>query len=141
MKVKRLRENAKLPTYGSDGAAGLDLYTDKDVVVEPGEIKVATTGISLEIPSGMVGDIRPRSGFATKYGITVINSPGTIDEDYRGEIMVSLVNHGKTSFHIPSGTRVAQLVVLNYNRVELEEVVELTETERGEGRHGSTGEK
>lgn len=140
LKVKRLTNTAKLPTYATEGSAGLDLFSDDEVELNPGDIKVIGTGISVEIPRGYEGQIRPRSGLALR-GITVVNTPGTIDSDYRGEIKVILVNISKEKFKVERGTRIAQLVIAKCERVEVKEVSELSATKRGEGGFGSTGLK
>jgi dUTP pyrophosphatase len=141
--IKKL-ENAKdlpLPRYMSKGAAGMDVYANVDtqVTVESGSIKLIPTGISMAIPEGYEAQIRPRSGLALKHGISMVNTPGTIDSDYRGEINVILINFGDKPFVISRGDRIAQMVI---NKVELPEIIEVEEldiTERGEGGFGSTG--
>lgn len=140
MKVKTLRESARLPNYATSGAAGLDLYSDAaDFVLWPGERRLVGTGIALEIPPGYEGQIRPRSGLAVKHGITVLNAPGTGDSDFRGEVCVLLVNLGNEAPMIKRGDRIAQLVIAECERVEIEQVAELGETERAAGGFGSTG--
>ena len=133
-------EDIPLPRYMTEGAAGMDLAANvtEHTYIEPGEFKVIPCGIKLEIPVGFEAQVRPRSGLAAKYGITVLNSPGTIDCDYRGEIKVILINHGKEKFEIKRGDRIAQLVI---SRVERAEIVQsgLSETSRGEGGFGHTG--
>jgi len=133
-------EDIPLPRYMTEGAAGMDLAANvtENTYIEPGEFKVIPCGIKLEIPVGFEAQVRPRSGLAAKYGITVLNSPGTIDCDYRGEIKVILINHGKEKFEIKRGDRIAQLVI---SRVERAEIVQsgLGETSRGEGGFGHTG--
>lgn len=133
-------EDIPLPRYMTEGAAGMDLAANvtENTYIEPGEFKVIPCGIKLEIPVGFEAQVRPRSGLAAKYGITVLNSPGTIDCDYRGEIKVILINHGKEKFEIKRGDRIAQLVI---SRVERAEIVQsgLSETSRGEGGFGHTG--
>ena len=133
-------EDIPLPRYMTEGAAGMDLAANvtENTYIEPGEFKVIPCGIKLEIPVEFEAQVRPRSGLAAKYGITVLNSPGTIDCDYRGEIKVILINHGKEKFEIKRGDRIAQLVI---SRVERAEIVQsgLGETSRGEGGFGHTG--
>ncbi len=140
VKVLRLRDGAQLPRYMSEGAAGLDLAAllDEEVVIPPGGRALIPSGIALELPRGMEAQVRPRSGLALKHGVTVLNSPGTIDADYRGEVKVLLVNHGADPFRVRSGERVAQLVIARVERVVLEERP-LSETVRGQGGYGHTG--
>ncbi|MCK6440221.1 MAG: dUTP diphosphatase [Planctomycetes bacterium] len=130
-----------LPAYASEAASGLDLRAciDKAIVFNPGEHGLVPTGISVEIPRGYEGQVRPRSGLALKHGIMVVNSPGTIDADYRGEIKVILGNFGREPFTVNFGDRIAQLVICPVVRVSLEEVQSLTESARGAGGFGSTG--
>jgi len=143
LKIKRA-DDAKdlpLPQYASAGSAGMDLFAcvENEVVINPGEIKLIRTGIYIELPDGYEAQIRPRSGLALKYGITILNSPGTIDSDYRGEICIILINLGKEPFIVKRGDRIAQMVVCKYEKVKIEEVYKLSETERGDGGFGSTG--
>lgn len=123
------------------GAAGLDLCADldEDLVVQVGARALVPTGLAIALPEGHEGQVRPRSGLAAKHGITVLNAPGTIDEDYRGEVKVLLVNLGDVAFTIRHGERIAQLVVAPVTKVEVDEVDALDETARGEGGFGSTG--
>lgn len=133
---------ALLPTYKSKYASGMDLHAYKSDVLQSGERRLIPTGVYIEIPNGYEGQIRPRSGLAYKYGITVLNSPGTIDSDYRGEIKVLLINHGKESFMIHEGDRIAQLVIVKVEQAKLslvDHIEELTDTSRGSGGFGSTG--
>lgn len=141
MKVKRLVPHAQLPQYMSDAAAGLDLAAAPldPVTLAPGTRALIPTGISIELPEGHEGQVRPRSGLAVKHGVTVVNAPGTIDEDYRGEVKVALINLGAEPFVVERGMRVAQLVVAPVTRVELEEAEELADTDRGGGGFGHTG--
>jgi dUTP pyrophosphatase len=141
LKIKRLNSEANLPKYKSKEASGMDLVASCNVVIEPNERKRISTDIAVEIPKGYEGQIRPRSGLAFRYGVTVLNSPGTIDSDYRGEIMVILINHGELPFRINKGDRIAQLVISPIVHVTLEETTSLSETQRGEGGFGSTGFK
>ena len=133
----------KLPNYSTPQSAGLDLRAslDQPVVLQPGERSLIPTGIKLALPPGMEAQVRPRSGLAYKHGVTVLNAPGTIDADYRGDIGVILVNHGDIAFTVEDGSRIAQMVLAKYEQVEWEEVRELTDTDRGEGGFGSTGIK
>lgn len=130
-----------LPAYQSAGAAGLDLCAaiDEDVVIESFQRKLIPTGLSIAIPLGYEGQVRPRSGLALRHGITVLNSPGTIDADYRGEVKVLLVNLSDTPFRLSRGERIAQLVICPVELGELVLVDELDATERGAGGYGSTG--
>ncbi len=130
-----------LPRYQSEGAAGLDLTAalDESITIEPGQRRLVPTGLALAIPPGFEGQVRPRSGLALRHGVTVLNAPGTIDADYRGEVKVLLVNHGDEPFAIAPGDRIAQLVVAAFARVELHLVDDLDATARGDGGYGSTG--
>ncbi len=141
MLVKKLRADAQLPEYKSDGAAGMDLVAAIDAPIElaPGARAAVGTGLAFAIPDGWEGQVRPRSGLAREHGITVVNAPGTIDSDYRGEIKVILINHGADSFVVSAGMRIAQLVVAPVARVAWEPVEELPETKRGAGGFGHTG--
>lgn len=139
LKVKRLSDRAILPSYAHPGDAGLDLYASVDLVVEPGQSALVGTGIAIELPLFTEAQIRPRSGLALKHGITVLNSPGTVDQGYRAEVGVILINHGKFPFVVSVGDRIAQMVVKPVLQVRVVEVTELDSTERGEGGFGSTG--
>lgn len=131
----------QLPTYATDKSAGMDLSAALEEALElgPGDRALVPTGLSIALPEGYEAQIRPRSGLAIKHGITVLNTPGTIDADYRGEISVILINHGKHAFTIERGMRIAQMVVEKYETVNWDVVKELDETDRGEGGFGSTG--
>ncbi len=141
--VKRLRRNCSvsLPRYMTDGSSGLDLFAclDEDVVLGPGERRLIPTGIMIAIPEGFEGQIRARSGLAIQKGIGIINGPGTIDSDYRGELGVVLINFGKEPFVVHHGDRIAQLVISQVFRADLEEVDELPPTQRQGGGFGHTG--
>lgn len=130
-----------LPKYMSDGAAGMDIYANvhTDTVVDVGEIKLIPTGIRIALPQGYEAQIRPRSGLALKNGITMVNTPGTIDSDYRGEIGVIIINHGHEPFTIKRGDRIAQMVINKYEHVCWTETDSLDETERGSGGFGHSG--
>ncbi len=145
LKVKKLphAKNLPLPTYATPHSSGLDLRAaiEKPITVKPLERVLIPTGLILEIPEGYEGQVRPRSGLALKKGLTVLNAPGTIDADYRGEVKVILINLGKEEVVIEPGERIAQLVIAPVQRVEVVEAQELTPTERGEGGFGSTGTK
>ena len=141
LRVKRLPhgEGLPLPSYASDGAAGMDVIAAEDVSIAPGARHAVATGLALAIPGGYEIQVRPRSGLALKHGITVPNTPGTIDSDYRGELKVILINHGTEAFAIRRGDRIAQLVLAPVVQATFEEVDELDETSRGAGGFGSTG--
>jgi dUTP pyrophosphatase len=130
-----------LPAQATAQAAGLDLRAAvaETMQLAPHQWAAVPTGLCLELPAGTEGQVRPRSGLAAKHGVTVLNSPGTVDADYRGEVMVLLINHGSRAFEIKRGDRIAQLVVSPVPEVRLVPVVELTESGRGAGGHGSTG--
>ena len=128
-----------LPAYATDGAAGMDVLSAESVTIRPGQRHAVATGLSVAIPQGYEIQVRPRSGLAFKHGITVPNTPGTIDSDYRGELKVLLINHGTDDFAIERGDRVAQLVLAPVTQAAWEEVDALDETDRGEGGFGSTG--
>lgn len=139
--VKRLPhgEGLDLPAYATSGAAGMDVVSAEDVTIAPGARHAVATGLSVAIPYGYEIQVRPRSGLALKHGITVPNTPGTIDSDYRGELKVILINLGDQPFAVLRGDRVAQLVLAPVTRAGWLEVAELDETARGEGGFGSTG--
>ena len=139
VKVKRLNDDATIPTYAKPGDAGADLYACEKVQLWNGMRKVVHTGISIELPEGYEAQVRPRSGLAIKKGVTVINAPGTVDAGYRGEIMVGLVNHSDEMHVVHPGDRIAQLVIKPVQQATFEEVDELSDSERGEGGFGSTG--
>lgn len=131
----------ELPAYETDGSAGMDIRAavTQDVVLNPGAIALIPTGFALAVPEGYEMQVRPRSGLAVKNGITLINSPGTIDSDYRGEVKVALINHGELPYVIIRGARIAQLVLAPVVRAVLAEVAQLDETTRGDGGFGHTG--
>ena len=141
VEVKRLEAGVglPLPAYATDGAAGMDVVSAEDVTIEPGARHAVATGLSMAIPHGYEIQVRPRSGLAFKHGITVPNTPGTIDSDYRGELKVLLINHGTEPFAIARGDRVAQLVLAPVVQAAWNEVDELDSTARGAGGFGSTG--
>ena len=143
VKVKRLRPDSAnpLPAYMTPHASGIDLHADlpDDLVIHPGARALVATGIAIEIPVGYEAQVRPRSGLALKYGISLVNSPGTIDADYRGEIGVIVINHGTEPFVVRNGERIAQMVFAPFARASLVEVEELGETSRGNGGFGHTG--
>ncbi len=141
VKVQRLPHGIglPLPAYATPGAAGMDVVAAEDVVIAPGARHPVATGLALAIPEGFEIQVRPRSGLSLKHGITVPNTPGTIDSDYRGELKVLLINHGAEPFAIARGDRVAQLVLAPVVQAAWDEVAELDETARGAGGFGSTG--
>jgi dUTP pyrophosphatase len=144
LRVLLLRPNAAAPRYATDGAAGLDLFAclDAPLVLEPGAHAAVPTGFAIALPVGHEGQVRPRSGLAAKHGVTVLNAPGTVDEDYRGEVKVLLVNHGRASYTIEPFDRIAQLVVAPVVRVGVQVVADeaaLGATDRGAGGFGSSG--
>ena len=141
IRVKKLNEKASLPTYGSEAAAGADLYAclEAPVTIEPGETAWIGTGIALEVPQGCAGLIYARSSLGTKRGLAPANKVGVVDSDYRGEIRVVLLNHGKTCQTVEHGERIAQFVITPVLTPEYQEVEELTDTQRGVGGFGSTG--
>jgi len=135
------REGAQLPAYETIASAGMDLvaFIDEAITLKPGERALIPTGISVGIPEGFEAEIRPRSGLALKYGVTILNTPGTIDSDYRGEVKVILINLGNEDFTVKNGDRIAQMVFKNIVRGSWKVVDELPETKRGKGGFGSTG--
>lgn len=144
MKIKIINKSKhKLPKYATTGSAGMDLRANINhpIILAPGERVLIPTGLHIALPVGYEAQIRPRSGLAIKYGITCLNTPGTIDSDYRGEIGVELINHGHESFVINDGERIAQMVIAQYEQAEWVMVEELDETERGDGGYGHTGVK
>ena len=134
-------KDLELPTYMSHGASGLDLFAEveEEVIVNPGDIKLISTGISVSIPEGYEAQIRPRSGLALKHGITLVNTPGTIDSDYRGVIKLIITNVGKEPYAVRRGTRMAQMVIQEVIKAQIVEVDELPETARAHGGFGHTG--
>lgn len=141
LKVQKIHNEAIIPNYAHKGDAGLDLYSVEEVKINPSETSLIKTGIKIELPPQTEAQVRPRSGLALKHGITVLNTPGTIDEGYRGEVGVVLINHGKETFIVEKGMKIAQMVVKPVWYVEVDEVEELSETERAEGGFGSTGKR
>ena len=141
--VSKLNHEFGLPTYATKNSAGLDLRSNSinPIVVKPGERKLIPTGIYTQLPDGYEAQVRPRSGLALKFGITVLNTPGTIDADYTGEIGVILMNHSDVDFIVNVGDRIAQLVLNKVEQIEWNSVETLEETERGSGGFGSTGKK
>jgi dUTP pyrophosphatase len=140
LRVEGRGEPLPLPRYESGGAAGLDLRADQEVKLDPGERALVPTGLIVAIPHGFEGQVRPRSGLAVKHGVTCLNSPGTIDSDYRGELSVLLINLGDRAVSLARGERIAQLVVARVEQMTVAEVAELPSTRRGTGGFGSTGQ-
>lgn len=139
LNVKKLTPNALLPRYAHPGDAGLDVFSNEHVVLGPGDYRVIKTGIAIELPPGTEAQVRPRSGLAAKHGLSVVNTPGTIDEGYRGEVGVILINHGREPFAIEQGMKIAQMVIKPVIRVDVHEVGALSDTARGDSGFGSTG--
>lgn len=135
----KVENESLMPSYETLGSAGADLKANEEGVLMPGQRKLIKTGISIELPAGYEAQVRPRSGLALKHGISMVNTPGTIDSDYRGEIGVILINHGDTPFEYKKGDRIAQLVIARYSRAEFQICSSLSETERGSGGFGHTG--
>lgn len=141
LKLQKLDEKVTLPCYQTDGAAGMDLcaFLKEPVTLEPLERKLIPTGLKMELPSGYEAQVRPRSGMAIKHGITLVNCVGTIDEDYRGELCVPVINLSNKEFTILNGDRIAQMVIARVTKAQIEVVTQLSDTKRGEGGFGSTG--
>jgi dUTP pyrophosphatase len=139
VRVKQIHPNALIPSYQTTGSSGFDLHADHDAVIQPGKWASICTGLVFEIPEGYEVQIRPRSGLALKQGITVLNSPGTVDSDYRGEVGVILINLGKEPFRVQSGERIAQGVIAGVLKAEFEIASDLSDTQRGEGGFGHSG--
>ena len=144
LRVHRMRADAVVPRYKTSGAAGMDLAAclATPLTIPPGGVARVPTGLQIALPAGHEGQVRPRSGLAARHAVTVLNAPGTIDEDYRGEVQVLLINHGSEAFTIESGDRIAQLIVTPVTQAEIEVVEDeaaLGDTERGDGGFGSTG--
>lgn len=137
--VEKINQKAIIPFQAHEGDSGMDLFSVEEVILKPMERKLVHTGIKIQLPKNTEAQIRPRSGLALKNGITVLNTPGTIDEGYRGEIGIILINLGTEEFKVEEGMKVAQMVIKPTLSLEVEEVVELTETTRGQGGFGSTG--
>tara|TARA_B110000971_G_scaffold206049_1_gene229000 strand:+ start:28 stop:468 length:441 start_codon:yes stop_codon:yes gene_type:complete len=143
IQIKKLSKDVLTPKYETSGSSGMDIaaYIEEDIIIHPGDKALIPSGFSLSIPKGYEVQIRPRSGLAAKKSITVLNTPGTIDADYRGELKIILINHSKEKFSVKKGERIAQMVVCPVVRVQLEEVQELPITNRGASGFGSTGAK
>ncbi len=143
LRIKKVKENAIIPKYMTDMAAGMDLYSaiDEDIMLHPQSRTMVSTGIAIALPAGYEAQIRPRSGLAHKNGITVVNTPGTIDADYRGEVKILLINHGDKPFVITDGMRIAQMIIGKVSRAKIVVSEELDKTDRGAGGFGHTGHK
>jgi len=139
VKFRRIDPAATLPSYAHPGDAGMDIRSIEDLVIDPGARKLVHTGLVMMLPPGYEAQVRPRSGLALRNGVTVLNTPGTIDEGYRGEVGVVLANFGSEPFRVEKGSKIAQIVVAPCTRAKIEETVEIDSTERGEGGFGSTG--
>ena len=141
VKYKRLRDLAIVPSYQSEHAAGMDLYSANEslISIDPGEIVLIPLGFAMALPDNYEAQVRPRSGLGTKFGVTLPNAPGTIDADYRGEVSVPLINHGKEPFVVETNMRIAQMIIAPVVQATFEVVEELDETMRGAGGFGSTG--
>lgn len=137
--VQKINEKAIVPNIAHDGDAGMDLFSIEEVMIKPMERKLIHTGIKIELPKNTEAQVRPRSGLALKHGITVLNTPGTIDEGYRGEIGVILINLGEKEFKVEEGMKIAQMVIKPVLTIEVETTESLSETHRGESGFGSTG--
>ena len=142
LSIKRLNVLATIPAYQSAEAAGMDLHAaiEESIVLEPGSITLVPLGFAMALPPGFEGQVRPRSGLASRHGITLPNAPGTIDSDYRGEVKIPLVNLGDSTFTIEQGMRIAQMIIAPVVQAQLQEVEDLDDSERGAGGFGSTGQ-
>jgi len=139
LKIKKLHKDAKIPSYAHDKDSGMDLYAIEDNLIYPNECKAIKTGLSIELPENTEAQIRPKSGIALNHSVTVLNTPGTVDENYRGEIIVLLINHGIDTYFIEKGKKIAQMIICPVIRVDIEELKDLSDTSRGSGGFGSTG--
>ncbi|MBW2984611.1 dUTP diphosphatase [Candidatus Woesearchaeota archaeon] len=139
LQVQRVVEDVKVPSYAHEGDAGMDLYAAEEYILKPGERKLINTGIKIALPVGYEAQLRPKSGLALKHGISIVNTPGTVDSGYRGLVGVIAINHGTEEFRIEKNQKIAQMVINKVESAEIEEVPNLDETSRGEGGFGSTG--
>jgi dUTP pyrophosphatase len=139
IKVKKLHQDAIIPKYAHEGDAGMDIYAIEDSVIYPKEIKLISTGLSFEVPKGFEIQVRPKSGLAINHGLTITNSPGTLDSGYRGELKVILQNESKEHYQIKKGEKIAQIVLARYEQAEIQETLDLEKSSRGDGGFGSTG--
>jgi dUTP pyrophosphatase len=141
VRIKRIHSDAKLPLQANPGDAGMDLYSIETVEIPSGEARLIGTGLQIELPKGTEAQLRPRSGLALKHSVTVLNSPGTIDEGYRGEVSVIIINHGKETFVVEKSMRIAQMVIQIVPSIQLTEVNELSQSVRGSSGFGASGTK
>ena len=139
LKVKKIREDAKIPAYAHEGDSGMDLYSVEETILQPGETKLVKTGLQIAVPKGFEAQVRPKSGLAAKFGVTVLNTPGTVDSGYRGEVMVILINHGKEEYKVEKGKKIAQMVIAKVEEAKIDVVEDLDDTTRKDGGFGSTG--
>ena len=139
--ITKIHADAILPHYVHPGDSGMDLYSIEDLTIAPGATAFVHTGLKIAVPANYEAQVRPKSGLALKHAVTVLNTPGTVDSGYRGEICVILINHGKEPFHVQKHTKIAQMVICPVVHAEVVEVASLDETTRGEGGFGSTGIK
>jgi dUTP pyrophosphatase len=139
IEITKIHDDAVIPHYVHSGDSGMDLYSIKDATIKPGTSAFVPTGLKIAVPEGYEAQVRPKSGLALKHSITVLNTPGTVDSGYRGEICVILINHGRKPFQVHKHTKIAQMVICPVVRAEIAEVENLNDTTRGEGGFGSTG--
>jgi len=139
IKIKKLHPEAIMPHYTHDGDAGMDVYSTEDLILLPTQRKLIPTGLSFEIPKGFEIQIRPKSGLALKHGLTIINTPGTLDSGYRGELGIILLNTGEAPYEIKKSEKIAQIILARYEEAEIQEVKELGDSSRGAEGYGSTG--
>ena len=139
VQITKTKDNAKIPIYAHKGDAGMDLYSTEDYNIKPGERVLVSTGIKIALPNGFEAQVRSKSGLALKHGLTVLNAPGTIDSEYRGEVGVIAINLGQEDYEVKAGEKIAQLVIKSVCEAELEELDNLDDTTRGDGGFGSTG--
>ena len=140
LKVKKIHEDAKIPAYAHEGDSGMDLYSVEETILQPGERKLVKTGLQISLPKGFEAQVRPKSGLAAKFGVTVLNTPGTVDSGYRGEIMALMVNLGSHEYKIEKVKKIAQMVIAKVEEAEIEVVENLDDTTRKDGGFGSTGQ-
>ena len=138
VKIQKIKDNAVVPSYAHKGDAGVDLYSTEDYVLSPGNKILVSTGIKIALPIGYEAQVRPKSGLALKHGLSIVNTPGTIDAGYRGEVGVIVINHGQDEYKIEKGNKIAQMVFNKIEEVNFEESGDLDDTSRGEGGLGST---
>tara|TARA_Y100000310_G_C20249367_1_gene608358 strand:- start:144 stop:578 length:435 start_codon:yes stop_codon:yes gene_type:complete len=138
VKIQKIKDNAVVPSYAHKGDAGVDLYSTEDYVLSPGNKILVSTGIKIALPVGYEAQVRPKSGLALKHGLSIVNTPGTIDAGYRGEVGVIVINHGQDDYKIEKGNKIAQMVFNKIEEVNFEESGDLDDTSRGEGGFGST---